>query len=980
MNPERWSKIKEISEQAATLQGEQRTAFLQAQCSEDVTLQAEVETLLASEIETLPGAFEQTNRLAEASLFEDVTMALATPAYLDDDMVGKPVGAYKIEREVGRGGMGAVYLATRADAQFEKQVAIKLVKRGMDSDFVIRRFLGERQILAHLNHPNIARLLDGGTTEEGLPYFVMEYIEGLPITQYCDAQRLTTVERLKLFQQVCSAVQYAHQNLVVHRDIKPGNILVTSAGEVKLLDFGIAKLLAPDFSPTDMTAKYGSVMTPDYASPEQAKGEPITTASDIYSLGVLLYQLLTGHRPYHIKNTSPVEMVRVICEQEPDRPSTVINRSVTVIGQNDNTLQTLKPEDLSKLRDSQPEKLRRQLAGDLDNVILKAMRKEPERRYVSAEQFSEDIRRHLEGLPVIARPDTFSYRTGKFIQRHKAGLAAAVLILLTLIGGIVGTTWQAFVAKSERSRAEKRFNDVRKLANSFLFEFHDSIQNLAGATPARALVVKRALEYLDGLSQEAGNDLSLQRELATAYEKVGDVQGDPYSGSLGDTASALDSYRKALAIRQKLVAADSINMAVRRELASSYMKIGSMNWLQGHWDEAIESHQKAIEINEALVAADPANVSLSGDLARNYAYLGDALAEKGNLEEALSSQRKSLAMRQGLANSTDKTIRMEIASSHVKLADVLLRSGKIAECFENYDKGLKIFEALMLTEPNDDDVRSRLQGTYQRLGEALRRNADTTRALDYFQKSLKMDEERVQKDPTNAVARRNLMGEYVSIGLTLSDENKMQEALGYYGKAFDIATSLAAADPNNKQALTDLLTTHLNIGGLMYQLNHHTEADSHLTAAMEIAERLATQESASADSKDSLAIVCLTYSLMKLNVGEPEKALEVLRKALAVREALVAETPTNVDYRFRLADVCSVLGEAYEALAKQANTPTHKRLEHWQEARSWFQRSLDLFIKMRDENVLSKQRLEYIAGINEGLARCDAAIAKVKGK
>ncbi|MBI3649595.1 MAG: protein kinase [Acidobacteria bacterium] len=975
MSFDRRQQAKDILHNAATLADDKRTAFINERCAGDESLRTEVEALLRLR--------DRTHAIAQTAISEMPTLVVENFTPFLDANFGKRIGAYEIVRQLGQGGMGAVYEALRADEQFSKRVAIKIIKRGMDSDFVIQRFRQERQILATLDHPNIARLLDGGTTEDGLPYIVMEYIEGKSINVYCDDKKLPTVERLKLFQQVCAAIHYAHQNLVVHRDIKPGNIIVTEDGVPKVLDFGIAKLLASEFSAEqiDMTAPAVRLMTPAYASPEQVKGEAITTASDTYALGVLLYQLLTGLRPYQITSIVPQEIARVICEQEPDKPSTAVKRLEMTQVNADDTFAPPTSEALSELRQAQPETLRRQLAGDLDNIILKALQKEPQRRYASVEQFSEDLRRHLEGLPVIARQDTFVYRSSKFIRRHKTSVAAALLIFLTLIGGIIGTTWQSLVARSERARAEKRFNDVCKLANSFLFEFHDSIQNLAGATPARALVVKRALEYLDSLSEEAGNDLSLQRELATAYEKVGDVQGDPYSGSLGDSASALASHRKALAIREKLVAADAANPALRKELASSYVRIGSMNWLQGKWDEAFDNFQRGANLYEALVTADPTNADLRADLSQNYSYLGDALAEKGALEEAVASQCKALAIRQEwAAASTDQKTQMGLASSYVKMADVLLRIGKMNECFDYYDKALKIFEALMKLAPDDDDLRGRLEGTYQRLGEALRRNDERAQALEYFHKCREMDEARVRKDPTNAVARRNLMGEYVSIGMTLMDSEKPKEAVSYYQKALEMAEALAAADPHNKQATNDLLTTHLNIGGAFNALHNRAEAEAHLSAAITIAEQLAMQESGSADSKDALAIVYLSYGFLKLNAGEAESALGVFRKALTVREALVAETPTNVDYRFRLADVCSIIGEAYEALAKQSKTSASQQVEHWQVARSWFQRSLELFIKMRDEKVLAKGRLEYIDGITEGLARCDAALAKLKSQ
>src|SRR6476660_8236057 len=382
MTPERWQRINEMFHAALVLEGRQRGAFLVAQSAGDDALRAKVEALLTSH--------EQAEGFIHGSFFGDAAQLLVEEEA--EAMIGQHIGLYKIDREIGRGGMGTVYLATRDDDQFEQQVAIKVVKRGMDTDIVLSRFRNERRILAGFAHPNIASLFDGGSTETGLPYFIMEYVEGQAIDEYCDCHRLSTDARLELFRTVCSAVQYAHQNLVIHRDIKPSNILVTAKGVPKLLDFGIAKLLHSEETPgTATTSIVQRLMTPEYASPEQVRGEHVTTISDVYSLGVLLYELLSGHSPYQFKTLLPQDIARVIGDSEPEKPSTVINR-VEEVTTGSGKGRKLTPESVSKTREGRPEKLRRKLAGDLDNIVLMAMRKEPHRRYSSVGQFSEDLR------------------------------------------------------------------------------------------------------------------------------------------------------------------------------------------------------------------------------------------------------------------------------------------------------------------------------------------------------------------------------------------------------------------------------------------------------------------------------------------------------------------------------------------------------------------------------------------------------------
>jgi serine/threonine protein kinase len=438
MTPERWQKIDQILDDVLELEACDRAGFLDKACPDDNELRSEVESLLAASERS--GNFIELPFLSAADTSDGDSISLA----------GQSLGPYRLLREIGHGGMGVVYLAVRADDEFKKQVAIKLVQPGPHNKDLLRRFRRERQILANLDHPNIARLFDGGTTERGVPYLVMEYITGTPITEYCDERKLSITDRLKLYRDVCAAVQHAHQSLVIHRDLKPSNILVTAEGDVKLLDFGIAKLLDTDSTSLSLDTTTGvPVMTPEYASPEQIRGEPVTTASDVYSLGIVLYELLTGHYPYRFKDRSLSEIIRVICEQEPELPSRAISRVETKPEQNGRPQTSLSPETVSRTREGKPEKLRARLRGDLSDIVLMALRKAPQHRYSTVEQLSEDIRRHLEGRVVLARKATLAYRASKFIRRYKTGAAVAMILLLTLLGGIFATLRQASIARQE---------------------------------------------------------------------------------------------------------------------------------------------------------------------------------------------------------------------------------------------------------------------------------------------------------------------------------------------------------------------------------------------------------------------------------------------------------------------------------------------------------------------------------------------------
>ena len=425
MTGARWGEVKAVLAAVLEAPPEKRAALIDTLCGSDGEMRASVESMLAMEAR----AEELLN-----------TQVVPGAALRSEDPAPEQIGPYRILREIGRGGMGVVYLGERADGEFRRQAAIKVITSGLRDADLERRFRRERQILATLEHPGIARMLDGGATAQGQPYFVMEYVAGVPLPAYCEKTGAGVEARLKLFLAVCDAVEYAHQRLIVHRDLKPGNILVTADGTAKLLDFGLARVTDATAG-EDLTMTGVALMTPAYASPEQVRGDEITYASDVYSLGVVLYELLTGHRPYRFKNYAPAEVERVVCETEAERPSTIVTRVESDHGPGDSSGHPVTPELVSRARGVPLEKLRWRLKGDLDNIVLKALHKEPQRRYGSVQEFSEDIARHLNDRPVKARPNTLQYRTRKLLRRRKNEMVAVVLLLM-LAGGWAYSFWR----------------------------------------------------------------------------------------------------------------------------------------------------------------------------------------------------------------------------------------------------------------------------------------------------------------------------------------------------------------------------------------------------------------------------------------------------------------------------------------------------------------------------------------------------------
>lgn len=829
-----WAKVKDLLDSAIELPQEERSKYLDANCP-DALVRRSVETLIES--------YEESANFLEKP-------AVQAFAEQDQAWTGRILGPYKVLDAIGAGGMGAVYRATRIDDEYRQNVAIKIITGVFASKQLVHRFRAERQILANLNHPNVARLIDGGTTPEGLPYLVMEYVEGTPIDEYCDAHRLPLRERLELFLQLCAAVQCAHQNLIVHRDLKPGNILVTAEGMPKLLDFGIAKLLQPVEPGAGSERTLTGMMTPDYASPEQLENKATTTASDVYSLGVVLYLLLTGRKPY-AKTPNAPQQAQAIDAAGPLRPSASIGRTESA-GSGDRT--TAVATLVSNRSGQSIQRLQKELAGDIDAIVLKSLERDPARRYGSAEHFAEDIHRYLAGQPVQARLPTLGYRAAKFARRHFVALSATIAVAIASVAAVGLIIKAERQADRQRARAEQRFNDVRTLANSLMFDVHDSIKDLPGATPARKILIDRALRYLDSLARESSGDASLQRELAAAYERVGDVQGQFAAENLGLPQAALDSYKKALAIRAALAEADSRNPENQRQLATSYGKVGSIEWLTGNPKSASERARKGLEVSQVISAADPSNRSDRKLLATSYLDYGwKQAAGMGDYPAGIASCREAISL----------------------------------------------LEDLLHQDAGDKDSRTTLATAYSRLGIFLESLSRFPEALAAFQTAAAMREKLLAEDPTSAKNRRNAASSEINIGNVLAEMNDAQGALPHQRKALATFESLSAEDRGNMQLRQDRAGVLGNIGSLLTTTGDFDQARRSLQEALSL---LLSLPAANSSVVIQFTVAKDQYRMGKALASQAEKTTDSVTRRERWREArswFEKSLPTFIDLRDR---------------------------------------------------------------------------------
>ena len=764
-------------------------------------------------------------------------------------MEGRRIGPYQLLHSLGRGGMGSVYAASRADQEYKKIVAIKLVTSGLDTEEMLRRFRNERQLLAGLDHPCIARLLDGGSTDDGLPYLVMEFVEGLPIDKYCEAHLLSVTDRLKLFQKVCSAVQFAHQNLVVHRDLKPANILVCTNGEPKLLDFGIAKLMTAEFSAEEIELNRGEKqpMTLRYASPEQVRGEPITTASDIYSLGVLLYELLAGVHPFKAALTSRSEIEQAIRAQEPAKPSDAVKGRTEVA-------------TATKLEKQRTAKLVQELCGDIDTIVLTALQKQPRGRYPSAESFSWDITRYLNGFPVYARRDDVGYRSRKFVRRHAATVIGAALVVVALIMSSIVSLRFAHTAQAERVKAQNRFDDVRKLATFVLFDFDDKIR--AGTTAARKVLVTEAVDYLNRLGKDAGDDASLQRELIEGYLKVGDRQGNPNVPNLGDSTGAKESYSKALQVAETLRAKYPKDTKAQQDVARANTRLGDLSQYGGNPAEALKRYRQAQAILEAIGSTDRgAQRSLlivSDRIGTEQLKLGDTSAALNSLQRSLQIAKELLA-----ANPNEPRARQTVALAYQNLGDTMANAGAVTEGLEKLNTARSILEDLAASSPRSK-ARRDVATVYLVIGDTLAHAGKQADAVQRYREALKITETLANEDPKNTQYQRDL---YTTLGRLAAALGSSKEARQATERELRVLRPMVdapnASDYDLFQYCWLLVTTPFRD-----------------LQAPALARHYATQlvESSAGKNPDYLNLLALAYDA----TGDPQRAVATETKALAL--------------------------------------------------------------------------------------------------
>jgi eukaryotic-like serine/threonine-protein kinase len=904
MSPERWRQIDNIFSGAVDLPEREAANFLDSHCGDDPELRAEVEALLEvdrREVSDLAAAIEQA-----------ALQLTKTDPPESRSIIGRRIGPYQIVREIGRGGMGTVYQALRVDDQYRGSVAIKFIAHGFDSRDSLSRFRTERQILATLQHPNIAALLDGGTTDDGGPYIVMEFIDGEPLLESCRRRNLSIPERLQLFSDLCSAVHHAHQMLVIHRDIKPANVLVTKSGVPKLLDFGIAKLLAPEMAPGDYapTVTAMRLLTPQYASPEQIRGDPLTTATDVYSLGVLLYELLTFSTPYRVNGRTPQEIERAVCETEPQKLSTGAGTDI---------------------------RLRKQLSGDLENIVAMALRKEPQRRYGSVQQFSDDIQRFLKGQPISAREDTLFYRAGKLVRRNRLASGAFAMLAISVIGG-----WTATVRQARRTEA--RFQEVRKLSNALMYDIHASIQKLPGSTAVREQLVKTALEYLNNLSKDSADDPGLMWDLSQAYEHVGDVQGDPSGPNLGRHHEALESYKKALDLVERH-ASRGRDYEVLQCLAWLHFKRGDLEFRLAGNSQAVASYEQGLAAGR-LVATSLKDARADDLLRNGYQRKAMTQVRLGDIKAGLESARAAAAAAdRALARSKGGERTVNAARTWLLLGNILWLSGDLHSAWSHYQRAVTALEELMRTDQDNAVYAEQLEEAYRRSGDLLGNPAyfhfdDQKGAEQFLRRALQIAERLAGRDAADAQAQADLGITLRRLGAVMRT-TETAAAVAYYRRSLAISTKLLDGAPDDRNYARDVANTRLGLAIALRHQNKYAPALEELQTVIAMQRNLVARSPDHVVVREDMFDAQLALGELQLAMHDFAGAEANLTDALDTARLLREKNSDSLYAQRCFALAAKGLGDYHMRLARMSGS--RERVRQHAEARKWYDKALEIW-------------------------------------
>jgi tetratricopeptide (TPR) repeat protein len=853
---------------------------------------------------------------------------------------------YEITGEIERGGQGIVYRAIQKATR--REVAIKVMKEGVFAGQNDRaRFEREVYTLGQLNHPNIVTIHDSGEAA-GHFFYTMDYVHGRPLDEYMAAEPRGVKETLQLFVKICDAVNAAHLRGVIHRDLKPGNIRVCDDGEPRILDFGLAKVTVGQEDTPAMTVTGQFLGSLPWASPEQAEGIPahIDVRTDVYALGMILYQMLTGHTPYPVTG-SMRDVLENVLHAEPVRPGV----------------------------------WRRALDSDVETITLKCLSKERERRYQNAGELAADVRRYLCGEPIAARGDSSWYLLTKMVKRHRGPVAVAMGLVLLLAGGFVAMSMLYARAVTAENRERHRFEQVQTLANTLMFDLHDRIQNLAGATPVREYLVETGLAYLDGLAAEAGDDPVLQRQLALGYSRLGDVQGSPsYGGSLGDTEGALASYRKALAITSALAARDADDQHLREDTAVHLLKLSDVLNAMGRTEQALDNCRRALAINRELSESDRSNRLLRFQVSASLHSVGHILAALGRSEEALDCYHESIEIdRELLADDPrDARLQQHLAAGQESVGEVLWESGQTAAALERYREYLQITSQLSAADPDNVEALRDVFVGHIKIGALLAGSGAAEEALASFDRALTIAEALSAADPTNARARRDLSTCYDHMGNTLAALARLDEATEYYRRALRIDEDLSAADPANVTGRSNLAVSYEKMGNMLRSSGDGAGALEYYHRMEEVLAELLRADPTSLRLRRAALVGCHRIASLLESEGRVEEALARYDRARDLAEGACMENPDSRRLERDLALSYWHLAHAEGTLGGQADRESAERLEHLSASRKWYLRAREVLGEMSGRGLLDDQDGDLLQALDTDLSNCERAITDLE--